>query len=155
MSGEFTLVDSTKRTLAEWAPVPLRLIAGYGFLAHGLAKLGRGPDHFANILAALGVPFPHLMSLATIAVEVIGGAMILAGAFVALVSIPMAAVLLVAMFSVHWQYGFSSIKLLAITPAGAQFGQPGYETDLLYFACLAALVMTGAGPLSFDAYRRT
>ncbi len=133
----------------------LRLITGYGFIAHGLAKLGRGPDHFANILNALGVPFPYLMSVATIAIEILGGAMILAGAFVALASIPMAIVLLVAMFSVHWQYGFSSIKLQAITPAGAQFGQPGYETDLLYLACLASLVIGGAGPLSFDAYRRT
>jgi len=155
MNGDTTLVDKATQTLADWAPLPLRLIAGYGFIAHGLAKLGRGPDHFANILDALGVPFPHLMSLATIGIEIIGGAMILAGAFVALASIPMAVVLLVAMFSVHWQYGFSSIKLLAITPAGAQFGQPGYETDLLYLACLAALVMVGAGPLSFDARRRT
>ena len=52
----------------------------------------------------------------------------------------MAAVLLVAMFTVHLPYGFSSIKLMAVTPAGAVFGPPGYETDLLYLACLAALV---------------
>ncbi|WP_082072797.1 DoxX family protein [Hyphomicrobium sp. 99] len=149
------LINKSRQTLAEWAPMLLRLITGYGFIAHGLAKLGRGPDHFANILNALGVPFPYLMSVATIAIEILGGAMILAGAFVALASIPMAIVLLVAMFSVHWQYGFSSIKLQAITPAGAQFGQPGYETDLLYLACLASLVIGGAGPLSFDAYRRT
>jgi len=59
-------------------------------------------------------------------------------------------VLLVAMFTVHLPYGFSSIKLLAVTPAGAQFGPPGFETDLLYLACLAALVLSGAGPLSID-----
>lgn len=154
MRGEATLITTTRQTLADWAPLPLRLIVGYGFMAHGFAKLGRGPEHFADILTSLGVPFPYLMSLATIAVEVIGGAMILAGAFVAVASIPMAIVLLVAMFSVHWQYGFSSIKLLAITPTGAQFGQPGYETDLLYLACLATLVIGGAGAFSFDAYRR-
>ena len=66
------------------------------------------------------------------------------------VSIPMAAVLLVAMFTVHLPYGFSSIKLLAVTAAGAQFGPPGYETDLLYLACLAALVIGGSGPLAID-----
>ncbi|HEV7138554.1 MAG TPA: hypothetical protein VGN43_18100 [Steroidobacteraceae bacterium] len=58
----------------------------------------------------------------------------------------MAIVLLVAIFSVHLPYGFSSIKLLAVTPAGAHFGPPGYETDLLYLACLAALVLGGSGP---------
>jgi putative oxidoreductase len=57
----------------------------------------------------------------------------------------------VAIFSVHLQYGFSSIKLLAITPAGATFGPPGYECNLLYLACLAALVLSGPGPLSLDA----
>jgi 2-polyprenyl-6-methoxyphenol hydroxylase-like FAD-dependent oxidoreductase len=51
---------------------------------------------------------------------------------------------------VHLPYGFSSIKLMAVTAAGATFGQPGYETDLLYLACLAALVMAGPGPLAVD-----
>ena len=70
------------------------------------------------------------------------------------VAIPMAAVLLVAMFTVHLPYGFSSIKLLAVTAAGAQFGPPGYETDLLYLACLAALVIDGSGPLAIDGLIR-
>jgi putative oxidoreductase len=62
----------------------------------------------------------------------------------------MAVVLLVASFTVHLPYGFSSIKLQAVTAAGAQFGQPGFETDLLYLACLAALVLGGSGPLAVD-----
>jgi putative oxidoreductase len=33
---------------------------------------------------------------------------------------------------------------------GAHFGQPGYETDLLYIACILALMLCGAGPLSVD-----
>jgi putative oxidoreductase len=138
--------------LARWAPLPLRLIVGYGFMAHGVAKLMRGPDGFADILQAIGVPAPHLMSWATIAIEILGGLAILLGALVVLVSVPMAVVLLVAAFTVHWPYGFSSIKLIAITPAGAQFGPPGYECDLLYLACLAALVLGGAGPLSVDRW---
>src|SRR3981081_3710511 len=35
---------------ARWAPVPLRLIVGYGFMEHGFAKLARGPEDFATIL---------------------------------------------------------------------------------------------------------
>ena len=62
----------------------------------------------------------------------------------------MAAVLLVAMITVHLPYGFSSIKLQAVTTAGARFGPPGFETDLLYLACLAALVLGGLGPLTID-----
>ena len=136
--------------LAYWAPFPLRLIVGYGFMEHGFAKLARGPDAFPMILQALHVPAPHFMGWLTILVEIFGGLAMLLGALVPLASIPMAAVLLVAMFTVHLQYGFSSIKLQAVTAAGAQFGPPGFETDLLYLACLAALVLGGAGPLAVD-----
>jgi putative oxidoreductase len=33
--------------IARWAPIPLRLIVGYGFMEHGFAKLARGSDAFA------------------------------------------------------------------------------------------------------------
>ena len=66
--------------------------------------------------------------------EIIGGAAVLLGALVPLASIPMAAVLLVAIFTVHLPYGFSSIKLLAVTAAGAQFGPPA--SKLIFFALL-------------------
>lgn len=136
--------------IAAWWAVPLRAIVGYGFIAHGLAKLWRGPDGFADTLHALGVPAPDVMAWATILVELLGGCAVLIGAFVRLASIPLAVVLLVAMFSVHLPYGFSSIKLVAVTAAGAQFGPPGYEVALLYLASLAALVAGGPGPLSID-----
>ncbi len=144
-------IDLISRSpIARWAPIPLRLIVGYGFMEHGFAKLARGFDAFPAILQALGVPAPHLMGWLTILVEIFGGLAVLLGALVPLASIPMAAVLLVAMFTVHLPYGFSSIKLQAVTAAGAQFGQPGYETNLLYLACLAALVLGGSGPFSLD-----
>src|SRR5215468_3653916 len=145
-------IDLISRSpIARWAPIPLRLIVGYGFMEHGFAKLAQGLDAFPAILQALGVPAPHLMGSLTILVEILGGLAVLLGALVPLVSIPMAAVLLVAMITVHLPYGFSSIKLQAVTAAGAQFGPPGFETDLLYLACLAALVLAGSGPLAIDS----
>ena len=144
-------LDSSGRfAIARWAPLPLRLIVGFGFMQHGFAKLSRGLDVFATILHALGVPAPHFMALFTILIELLGGLAVILGAFVTLVSLPMAALLLVAIFTVHLPYGFSSIKLLAVTPAGAQFGPVGYECNLLYLACLAALVLGGSGPLAID-----
>jgi putative oxidoreductase len=82
--------------------------------------------------------------------EVLGGLMVILGAFVAPVVWPMGVLLLVAVFTVHLTYGFSPIKLVAVTAAGAQFGPPGYECNLLYLACLAALVLGGPGPLAID-----
>src|SRR5712671_64310 len=140
--------------IARWAPIPLRLIVGYGFMAHGFAKLSRGPEAFANILHAIGVPGPDVMAWSTILIEVLGGLAVILGAFVTLVALPMAALLVVAIFTVHLPYGFSSIKLLSVTAAGAQFGLPGYELNLLYLACLAALVLGGSGPLAIDGLVR-
>jgi len=145
---------SRRFPIERWAPIPLRLIVGYGFMAHGFTKLSKGPDAFADILQAIGVPAPHFMAWSTILVELLGGLAVFLGAFVAIVSLPMAAVLLVAIFTVHLPYGFSSINLMAVTSAGAQFGPPGYETNLLYLACLAALVLGGSGPLAIDGLIR-
>jgi putative oxidoreductase len=80
--------------------------------------------------------------------ELLGGLAVLVGALVTLASIPMAILLLVAIFTVHLPYGFLSVKLIAVTPAGAQFGPVGYEVNLLYLACLAGLVLGGAGPFA-------
>ena len=123
--------------------IPLRLVVGFGFMEHGYAKLARGPDAFAAILHALGTPVPAILAWITILVELLGGLAVLLGALIPLVSLPMAAVLAVATFTVHLPNGFSSIKLLSVDAAGAHFGQPGYETDLLYFAGLVALVLGG------------
>jgi putative oxidoreductase len=139
---------------SRWAAIPLRAIVGYGFMAHGVAKLARGPEVFAGALQGLGVPMPHLMSWMTILVELLGGLLVLLGAFVALVSMPLAAILIVAMVTVHLPFGFSSIKLIAVTAAGPKFGPPGYEVNLLYLACLATLVLGGSGPLSLDGWRK-
>jgi putative oxidoreductase len=137
--------------LQRWAALPLRLIVGYGFIAHGYAKVMNGPDHFAAALQGLGVPAPHLAAWATIGFELLGGVAVLAGAYIPLISVPLTVILLVAVITVHLSYGFSSIKLRAVTAAGPQFGPPGYETDLLYIAALATLVLGGSGPLALDA----
>lgn len=143
-----------KQPATRWAPIPPRLIVGYGFMQHGFAKLSRGPDAFATILQGMGVASPHLMAWATILIELFGGLAVLCGAFVKIVGLPMTAVLLVAMFKVHLRYGFSSIKLLAVTATGAKFGPVGYEVILLYIACLATLVIGGSGPLAIDGLIR-
>jgi putative oxidoreductase len=140
--------------LTRWAPIPLRLIVGYGFLVHGLLKLGRGVGVFAAALEGLGLPAPELLAWITVIVEVVGGLAVLAGAYMKWVSIPLVIVLLVALFTVHLQFGFSSIKFLAVTAAGPQFGKPGIECDLLYLACLATLLAGGPGPFAIDRWRQ-
>ena len=139
-----------KESWSEWALLPLRLIIGFGFMAHGYAKLSAGPQKFAGMLQTIGVPAPSLAAWMTALVEFFGGLAVMAGAFIPIVSIPLAIVMLVALFTIHLPFGFSSIKLMGITESGPQFGTPGYEVNLLYLAGLLTLVLGGAGPLSID-----
>jgi putative oxidoreductase len=141
----------SRTQLARYSALPLRFIVGYGFLAHGLAKVFKGPVAFAAILHAAGVPASQPMAWATILVEILGGIALLLGAFVSLVSIPAISLLVVAITAVHLPNGFSSIRLLSFSNGRAQFGPPGYECDLLYIACIAALVLAGPSPWSVDA----
>jgi putative oxidoreductase len=115
----------------------------------GQAQSG-GPAGFARLLAQIGVPLPEATAWVSTFVEILGGLAILAGAFVAAVSIPLIIMMLVAMFTVHLRYGFSAINTIGLTADGPQFGPPGYEVNLLYIAGLLALILGGAGLFSID-----
>jgi putative oxidoreductase len=83
-------------------------------------------------------------------VELLGGLAIFVGAFVEVVSIPLIVMMLVAIFTVHLRYGFSSVNTIGLTADGPKFSPPGYELNLLYIAGLISLILSGAGALSID-----
>src|SRR6478672_2424451 len=145
------LLTSPVPVPASWYAIPLRLIVGFGFIQHGYAKLARGPEDFIGVLHAMGLPSSFLLGWLTIIVELVGGLMILVGALIPLAALPMMMVLFVAIITVHLPNGFSSIKLQSFDAAGAHFGQPGYETDLLYLASLLALCFGGLGHFRLTA----
>jgi len=130
--------------------LPLRIVIGFGFAAHGYAKLSRGPSNFGMILDALGVPMPNLLAWATAVIELLGGFSIMIGACLVPVSLLLGLIMLTAMYKVHLQYGFSSIRLKSITTSGAEFGPIGYEINLLYVVGLITLVLSGPSRLSLD-----
>ena len=136
----------------QWPILPLRLIIGFGFMAHGWAKWSRGPEKFGELLQQIGLPFPGFTAWVVTLLELFGGLAILAGAFVAIVSVPLMMSMLVAMFTVHLRYGFSAINTIGLTKDGPVFGPPGYEVTLLYIAGLLVLVLGGPGPLSVDRW---
>lgn len=144
------VIERKQNGLVSWTLVPLRLILGYGFIVHGWAKWSRGPAGFARLLEQIGIPFPHLSAWVVTLLELFGGFAILAGAFIAVVSIPLIVSLLVAMFTLHLKYGFSSINTIGLTPSGPVFGPPGFEVDLLYIAGLVVLIVNGPGKFSVD-----
>src|SRR5678815_3156911 len=139
----------------QWALLPLRLVVGYGFLAHGMAKWNRGPDKFAKLLAVVGTPAPTIAARVVIGVEWLGGLAIVLGALVLLATIPLVASMVVAMFTIHVKYGFSAVNTIGLTATGPVLGPPGYEINLLYIGALLALALTGPGALSVDGWLRS
>jgi putative oxidoreductase len=137
-----------------WPLVALRLVVGFGFAAHGYAKLARGPESFAIILRAMGIPAPGLMAWATSLLELLGGVSLMLGAYVLPLSLPLSVVMVAALLGVHLRYGFSSIRLQALSSSGAVFGPVGYELNLLYLAALLVLAASGPSPVSVDEWLR-
>jgi putative oxidoreductase len=138
-----------------WALFALRLVVGYGFIAHGMAKWSRGPEKFGKLLQVIGVPLPVPTAWVVTCIEVFGGLAILVGAFVAIASIPLIVSMLVAMFTVSLRYGFSSVNTIGLTATGPIFGPPGYEINLLYVAALLTLALSGPSALSLEAWSVT
>jgi len=136
-----------------WVPIPIRLILGVGFMAHGWAKWNRGPALFAELLKQAHVPMPLANAWLVTLLEIFGGLALLIGAFVTIVSVPLILSMLGAMFTVNIKYGFSAVNTIGLTHEGPKLGPPGYEINLLYSACLVVLILGGAGPLSIDALR--
>lgn len=149
MNNTFSIATKNYKQLA---PLFLRLVIGFGFMAHGWAKLSRGPMGFEKLLSQLNVPFPHIMAWVSTLVELVGGLAVFLGAFTSITAIPLIFTMLVAMFTIHIHYGFSTIKTIGLAPQGPLFGPPGYEINLLYIAGLISLVITGPGVLSVDAW---
>src|SRR5258705_8647446 len=94
-----------KASWSQWVPLSLRLVIGFGFMAHGWAKLSRGPSGFAKLLAQIGVPLPESTAWVSTFIEMLGGLAIFVGAFVEVVSVPLIVTMFVAMFTVHLKYG--------------------------------------------------
>jgi putative oxidoreductase len=135
---------------SRWTLLPVRLVIGIGFIAHGLAKWTRGPAKFGLLLQQTGVPFPlHTAWLVTL-LEVFGGAALAVGVLVTLVGVPLVISTVVAIITVQGHYGFSSVNTIGLTPSGPLFGPPGYEINLLYIAGLLALALSEPTALSVD-----
>ncbi|NJK80500.1 MAG: DoxX family protein [Chloroflexaceae bacterium] len=116
----------------------LRVVIGIVFFVHGLQKLFMfGLEGTTGFLASLGVPAAGLMAVLLIATETLGGLALILGLFTRWAAIPLAVVMLVAMFTVHITNGFF-------------VGNNGYEFVLTLFVGNIALVLLGSGALAVD-----
>ena len=124
------MIQQTKNGF-NYAPLPLRIIAGLGFMMHGLPKLLDIPGT-QNSFTNMGLP-PDLAIIIGL-LEFIGGLAILLGILTRIAAGLLAIDMIGAILSVKLSKGFIG----------------GYELDLLYLTIMISLMITGPGSFSIE-----
>jgi putative oxidoreductase len=118
-------------TIASFAPLPIRIMAGIAFIMHGLPKL-EGMDKTQGFFGSLGLP-PEL-ALPVGLLEVIGGFALILGIATRIASVLFIIEMTGAILAAKITKGFVG----------------GYELDLLLLAIAVSLLISGPGRVSIE-----
>ena len=103
---------NTTRIFDFLAPLALRLYLAPVFWMAGTSKftdIESTVNWFGNPDWGLGLPYPTVLAWLAASSEVVGAILLVIGLAVRWVSIPLMLTMVVAMISVHWQYGWQAI----------------------------------------------
>jgi putative oxidoreductase len=134
-------------TNGDWAITIVRMVLGVVFFAHGAQKaLGwfGGPGLQSTVLSFqehLRIPAP-LAALA-VAAEFMGGLGLIVGLLSRVAALGIAGVMIVALLTVHWKFGFF------MNWSGDKQGH-GIEFHVLVLALALVVMIKGGGALSID-----
>ena len=118
-------------TIASFAPLPIRIMAGIAFIMHGLPKF-EGMDKTQGFFGSLGLP-PEL-ALPVGLLEVIGGLALILGIATRIASVLFIIEMTGAILAAKITKGFVG----------------GYELDLLLLAIAVSLLISGPGRVSIE-----
>jgi putative oxidoreductase len=134
-------------TNGDWVITIVRIVLGVVFFAHGaqLAFGWFGGPGLQNTLKVfrehLRIPAP--MAILAVAAEFLGGLGLLVGLLSRLAALGIAVVMLVALITVHWKFGFF------MNWYGDQRGH-GIEYHILVLVLALVVIIKGGGPSSLD-----
>lgn len=115
----------------------LRLVLGAIMIAHGWQKIAGHMQGVMGMLQHLGIP--PWMGYLVVAAEFGGGILVVLGLFTRIAAFAITIDMLVAILKVHLKNGLT--------------GQGGFEFPLACLAIAFALMLLGAGEISFDWLR--
>jgi len=127
-----------KPAVRDAALLLLRIVLGTVFVAHGWDKLMiTGLTGTAGQFSDWGVPQPQLSAWLVMAVELLGGALLVVGLLTTLIAGLLALLMVAAVWLVHLDAGF-------FTAHG------GVEYPVVMLAALIIIVVFGSGRVSLD-----
>jgi uncharacterized membrane protein YphA (DoxX/SURF4 family) len=140
------------------APIFLiRLLVGWVFFIEGILKFLWWNDLGTGRFATIGIPVPGITAPFVGIVEIVCGALILAGFFTRLAAIPLLIEISVAILSTkvpiwlghpYWRFSLPQLKHYGLLSMLHEA-----RTDFSMFLGLVFLIFVGSGTLSLDAYR--
>jgi putative oxidoreductase len=143
MSGQAKLIypglAGFYATMSPIAGTLVRIVVGIMFLMHVSGKFHAGPAAVAaNIMAKNGLQPALIFAYVAMAIELVGGILLILGLFTRFVAAMLAIEMLIALLFVHLPKGYAA-------------GGGGYEYVLLIGIVLFTIAMRGGGPYSVDA----
>lgn len=138
----YNMTSNITKTEQSLSALPLRLIAGLIFTAHGAQKLfawfgGYGLEGTGQWMESIGLAPGYLMALMAGGVEFFGGLLLIIGFLTRPTSFVLAITMIVAIFAAHIDNGLF-------------MANNGYEFALTLLAISISLIFSGAGKLSLD-----
>jgi putative oxidoreductase len=134
-------------TDGDWVITIVRIVLGVVFSAHG-AQIAFGWFGGAGLRSTirvfreqLGIPAP--LAILAVAAEFLGGLGLLVGLLSRIAALGIAVVMLVALLTVHWKFGFF------MNWYGDQRGH-GIEYHILVLVLALVVMIKGGGPSSLD-----
>jgi len=129
---------------AAWGLLFLRLLVGWVFLIEGIQKFLLPAAFGAGRFAKIGIPAPAFTGPFVGAVEIVCGALLIAGLFTALAAIPLLIDIAVAI---------ATTKIPMLLKQGFWSAMHESRVDFCMLLGLLAILLLGAGTLSFDHRR--
>jgi len=123
----------------------IRILVGWVFVSEGIQKFLFPAQLGVGRFEKIGIPSPHFMAPFVGTVEIVCGTLLLVGLFTRLATVPLLAVILVAI---------TTTKIPMIAKSGKWSMLHEARADFSMLLGLVFLLITGAGTLSVDGRRR-
>jgi putative oxidoreductase len=136
-----TALNKTLVSTAPKATVLIRILVGGVFFSEGVQKFLFPASLGVGRFTKIGIPAPAVMAPFVGAVEIVFGALIVAGLFTRLSSIPLLITICVAL---------ATTKIPMLVDKGFWAAAHEARADVSMLLGLAFLLVEGAGPLSLD-----
>jgi putative oxidoreductase len=132
-----------------WAPLPLRVVLGFGMMQAGYPKLfvSAGRANIAHLIEGLGIPFSHIIGWAVGLIEFVGGLGILLGALIAIAASLNA-------LSIATLIVLSFLRGGIPEPLPGRDPFPTYQLAILILSGMLTLAIGGAGRWSLESFIR-